>query len=651
MAWTPIAGLTYPRRGLALVTTLAPGPGTDLVLYAVGGDDNGPLVSQVEIYDPTSNTWDDTTVPALAHAVTNLAAVAYPFWDQQTTTLHSQVRAIGGRDAGGAAALHGYHQFYDLSNTGAGWQQAQPLNTPRQNLGAAVGPDGLIYAIGGLDSSGTAQKIVEVYDPASDQWSNGPQLNQARAGLAVCVLGGYIYAIGGIGPGVTGLLPSVEVLDPLAQNPTWTALTTGLPGACSALAAAVGPEGIYAIGGFTDPQQTQPQSALSTFPGYDPPAAAPNWTSQPPSPVLPALALLGAALGPDGIVYAVGGQGANASITGAAYQYAAPVNWTAPEPYITNGTYQSPDILLWPPNTLAGNQILSTALSTGGDYALLAGQSYPLAAQIHNASGTDAPFTAVRFWSAPGGVALSAVPLGPVQYVTVPANGQILVPSAVPFQAPVAGTHECLIVSVSNYLAEYINADALNAGEIAAPTDQMPANSGQYASAWHNTNSYSMLPGGDFRFPFTAIPLARGPISVRIEVRTARVPADWERLHEAARLRADMRYLGVAPRVALFLLPSIRRSLEPADALGVHIEAHEDGRGPLPCREHPGVEVGPGRLGRFTVTGVIPMDAEPGSVYLVEVTARYPPAGGRDERTVEFLEVIYVKSAWADVAK
>lgn len=111
------------------------------------------------------------------------------------------------------------------------WNPCAPLPEPRQNMAAALGADGKIYVIGGLDSYSNleAKRSVFVYDPASDSWSEGPPLRTARQGhTAVATQDGRIYAIGGTNahtkfspemlvggpPGEEGgPLASVEVLD------------------------------------------------------------------------------------------------------------------------------------------------------------------------------------------------------------------------------------------------------------------------------------------------------------------------------------------------------------------------------------------------------------------------------------------------------
>ena len=117
-----------------------------------------------------------------------------------------------------------------------------------------------------------------------------------------------------------------------------------LPHGRAWLAAAVGPGGlIYAIGGL-DASST-PASDVYIWDGSSPA----GWASSPTS-LTAATASLAAALGPDGRLYAAGGnQTANESGAATPAAEVFPTSIVQPQPYIGNGSYQSPDIrsLIW----------------------------------------------------------------------------------------------------------------------------------------------------------------------------------------------------------------------------------------------------------------------------------------------------------------
>jgi N-acetylneuraminic acid mutarotase len=50
------------------------------------------------------------------------------------------------------------------------WAEASPIPTPRAAPGAAVGPDGKIYVVGGADPN-SQNTVLEAYDPKADSWA------------------------------------------------------------------------------------------------------------------------------------------------------------------------------------------------------------------------------------------------------------------------------------------------------------------------------------------------------------------------------------------------------------------------------------------------------------------------------------------------
>jgi len=216
----------YDRTGSATAT------GPDGRFYLVGGTGNplvGPestgrskLLNSLEIYDPKTNTWSEAAPMQAARqdlaaafgrdgklyvfggcSCTGTAIIDYDDPEVMRRALIEQLeqrRSVKITDA------------YDpKTNT---WQTRAPMPEPRQMLAAARGADGKIYVIGGvLSYSGMEKKAtVDVYDPATDTWSEGPELHMARHGhTAVSTPDGKIYVIGGSGP--KGPTASVEVLD------------------------------------------------------------------------------------------------------------------------------------------------------------------------------------------------------------------------------------------------------------------------------------------------------------------------------------------------------------------------------------------------------------------------------------------------------
>lgn len=103
------------------------------------------------------------------------------------------------------------------SQTG-GWARKADMPTARYGLATGV-VDGKIYAIGGdvTTNDGSTpwsySPAMEMYDPATDSWTQLADMPTPRAMLAVSVVDGVIYAMGGNGPDVEPVR-IVEAYDP-----------------------------------------------------------------------------------------------------------------------------------------------------------------------------------------------------------------------------------------------------------------------------------------------------------------------------------------------------------------------------------------------------------------------------------------------------
>lgn len=203
-------------------------------VYAVGGEAR----TLMQVYDPANGAWTrGPDSPRIRFA--SAAAV-----------LNGRLHLIGGWNYNNTSSDSvPTHDIFDpATNT---WTAAAPLTTARNAAAAAV-LDGRIVVVGGRSpgiraSDQTSLASCEVYDPATDRWSAGPALPQARASLAAVTLGGRIYALGGEStPG--GVRAAVTRLDSLGSN--WVALPD-MPQAVHGLAAVALSDSILVMGGFT----------------------------------------------------------------------------------------------------------------------------------------------------------------------------------------------------------------------------------------------------------------------------------------------------------------------------------------------------------------------------------------------------------------
>src|SRR5207237_8377281 len=79
------------------------------------------------------------------------------------------------------------------------WKQVSPAPEALHHLGVAA-VDGKIYVVGGFAKSFRERTPVDSvwqYDPAADRWERRAPLPTPRGALAVAVIEGKIYAMGG----------------------------------------------------------------------------------------------------------------------------------------------------------------------------------------------------------------------------------------------------------------------------------------------------------------------------------------------------------------------------------------------------------------------------------------------------------------------
>jgi N-acetylneuraminic acid mutarotase len=227
--WMSIAPMPTARYGLAAVPLGG-------LIYAIGGFDDVTYFNTVEVYNPADDTW--CAAPSMRDARRGVAAVAGP---------DGRIYAIGGTT--GPTILDSV-ETYRPGDTE--WTTLDDhLSGVRSVAAAAAGPDGRIYAIGG-NSGDAILDTVEAYCVdtarcAGQGWQLVCSMSTPRGAPAAAVgLDGLIYAIGGRSS-PTDYLNSVEAYDPATG---WT-LVAAMSTRRYSLAAATGPDGrIYAMGGF-----------------------------------------------------------------------------------------------------------------------------------------------------------------------------------------------------------------------------------------------------------------------------------------------------------------------------------------------------------------------------------------------------------------
>ncbi len=251
-------------------------------IFAIGGqvrleqDEFGDMVlSKVEMYDPETDTWEQR-----ADMPTPRSAVS-------TSVVDGKIYAIGGDQLKKIKRYKGWGlevkklptvEMYDPATDT--WTQKADMPTPRSYLSTSV-MDRKIYAIGGMSNSNEHGRLetVEVYDPLTDTWAKARDITQARSCTAISVVNGEMYAIGGRGwSGVQNepdpYLSSVEVFNPKTNQ--WQKKTE-MPTPKTSHTANVIDGKIYVIGGYIE--EGKKLKNLATIESYDP--ATDCWTQEP----------------------------------------------------------------------------------------------------------------------------------------------------------------------------------------------------------------------------------------------------------------------------------------------------------------------------------------------------------------------------------
>ncbi|KAL3054463.1 kelch-like protein 18 [Trematomus bernacchii] len=128
------------------------------------------------------------------------------------TSITGLIYAVGGLNSSGDS-LNVVEVFDPIGNF---WERCQPMKTSRSRVGVAV-VNGLLYAIGGYDGQ-SRLSTVEVYNPETDSWTRVSSMNSQRSAMGTVVVDGMIYVCGGYDG--KSSLNSVERYSP--ETDRWT---------------------------------------------------------------------------------------------------------------------------------------------------------------------------------------------------------------------------------------------------------------------------------------------------------------------------------------------------------------------------------------------------------------------------------------------
>jgi hypothetical protein len=234
---------------------------------ADNGVPSGGLILDVTSAPPTGWTHIGDVLQSDSSVGRARAEMPVPRTQFGVGVLNSRIYAIGGTEGPiESSGPVGTNQAYDPSLNS--WLTYTSMPTPRQRLAIGV-VNGKIYAIGG-----GAHSIVgtnEEYDPVANTWAPKADLPQARTEAAIAVLNGLIYVLGGYASSVAS---TNFIYNP--ESNTW-AQGTSMPEPLEWTAACVVDNRIYVIGG-TGASQTPVDTVFE----YDP--VGDSWTRKAPMP-------------------------------------------------------------------------------------------------------------------------------------------------------------------------------------------------------------------------------------------------------------------------------------------------------------------------------------------------------------------------------
>jgi len=186
--WSDVAAMKYQHGNTPAVAVI------DDRIYVAGGDGPGMNQTEVEVYDPATNTWAD------------LARMNVPRNHTAGAVINGKFYVAGGRPGDTAAnAL----EVYDPKLNG--WNILASMPTGRSGIGAAA-INGELYVFGGEIPRIFGE--VEVYNPLSNTWQQLAPMPTAKHGIFAAVIGSTVYIPGGAimqGFGATNLNQAYSV--------------------------------------------------------------------------------------------------------------------------------------------------------------------------------------------------------------------------------------------------------------------------------------------------------------------------------------------------------------------------------------------------------------------------------------------------------
>jgi N-acetylneuraminic acid mutarotase len=186
--------------------------GVDGLLYSLGGQTDAGDIDRTLVYDPSLNVWADLAPMPTARGAGTGAVI------------ENRIYVVGGRpDA------QNEFEVYDIGEDAWDELPPLPLEFNQRNHLAAAAIDGKIYVAGGRYNGGSFSSpmtdSLDIFDPASNAWTQGQPMPRARGGNNGVAAYGCFYTWGGEGANTgepNNVFPDHDVYDPTTDQ--WTPL-------------------------------------------------------------------------------------------------------------------------------------------------------------------------------------------------------------------------------------------------------------------------------------------------------------------------------------------------------------------------------------------------------------------------------------------
>ncbi|XP_077357735.1 kelch-like protein 40a [Festucalex cinctus] len=151
-------------------------------IFVVGGKElkeGEHVLDSVMIYDRQSFKWGESD------------PLPYVVYGHGTVSHKGRVYVIGGK----SETKKCMRRVCVYNPTKFEWKDLAPMKTARSLFGVEVHKDQIFVVTGVTDTGLTSS--VEVYDIASNKWSEFTEFPQERSSLSLMSMGGFLYAVGG----------------------------------------------------------------------------------------------------------------------------------------------------------------------------------------------------------------------------------------------------------------------------------------------------------------------------------------------------------------------------------------------------------------------------------------------------------------------